>query len=479
MELLQQSDKGESMNRFKPLMVFTFVILFQFVTPALLEAGKQPHVVFIIADDLGFADVGYHGSDIMTPAIDTIAKEGARLERLYALPFCTPTRASIMTGRYPFRYGLQTAAIPADGKYGLDTNEYLLPEMLKKAGYRTAIVGKWHLGHADKKYWPLNRGFDYQYGPLLGEVDYYTHSAKGKRDWYENQKPLIEEGYATHLIGRTAVKVIQEHNPDLPLFLYLTFTAPHAPYQVPKEYEEKYPDIEDETRRVYAGMVTAMDDEIARVLAKLDQKGMRDDTLVIFMSDNGGNRTAMFSGESDVSELTLPASNAPYRGGKGTILEGGTRVVGAVSWPGHIKPGAIANPIHVVDFLPTIVNLAGASTNGSKPLDGVDQWPRISGASGPVRTEVVYNIEPYRAAVSNGNWKLIMKAGIPPVANLYDLSTDPAEERDLANSHQEIVAELQELILSHTNQTRPPLFFKYVLTHSDRMEKFIRPMIPE
>ncbi|MGD8353796.1 MAG: sulfatase-like hydrolase/transferase, partial [Pseudomonadota bacterium] len=379
----------------------------------------------------------------------------------------------------PFRYGLQTAAIPVDGAYGLDTDEYLLPQMLKKAGYRTVIVGKWHLGHADEKYWPLKRGFDYQYGPLAGEVDYYTHFAGGKMDWYENQVPLAEEGYATRLIGRKAVQIITDHDPEVPLFLYLTFTAPHAPYQVPEAYENKYPDIKDETRRAYAGMVTAMDDEIARVLTVLDRKGMRSDTLVIFMSDNGGNRTAMFSGESDVSDVTLPASNAPYSGGKGTILEGGTRVVATVNWPGQIKPGTITDPIHVVDFLPTIAGLAGATTERSKPLDGFDQWTLLSGNGGPVRTEVIYNIEPYRAAAAKGNWKLIMKAGIPPAARLYDLSVDPAEEKDIADQHPEIAADLQKLIFSYARQTRAPLFFKYAVIHSEGMEKFLRPMMPE
>lgn len=456
--------------------VFT---LLRLLAPSVSEAALKPHVIMIIADDLGYADVGYHGSDILTPAIDALAAQGAKLERLYALPFCTPTRASIMTGRYPFRYGLQTAAIPADGAYGLDTDEYLLPQMLKKAGYRTAIVGKWHLGHADEKYWPLTRGFDYQYGPLVGEVDYYTHSTGGKMDWYENQAPLAEEGYATRLLGRKAVQILTEHDPKVPLFLYLAFTAPHAPYQVPEVYEDKYPEIEDPTRRAYAGMVTAMDDEIAQVLSALERKGMRKDAFIIFISDNGGNRTAMFSGESDVSDVTLPASNAPFRGGKGTILEGGTRVVGLVNWPGQIQPGIITDPIHVVDFLPTITGLADAPVKESKTLDGVDQWPVLSGKGGPVRTEMIYNIEPYRAAASKGKWKLILKAGIPMAATLYDLSNDSAEENNLADQHPDIAAGLQELIFSNARQAKPPLFFKYAVRHSDPMEKFLRPMMPE
>jgi arylsulfatase A-like enzyme len=444
----------------------------------LLKENK-PNIVIIIADDLGWADVGFHGSDIHTPNIDTLADKGAKLERFYAFPFCTPTRASLLTGRYPFRYGLQTAAIPADGKYGLDMNEHLLPQMLKKAGYRTAIVGKWHLGHADERYWPRNRGFDYQYGPLGGEIDYYTHSVKGKRDWYENHVPLIEDGYATELIGSKAVQVLLEHDTDTPLFLYLTFTAPHAPYQVPVEYEEQYRNITDPTRRTYAGMVTSMDDQIGRVLDTLDLKGIRKNTLIFFMSDNGGNRSSIFSGESDVSELNLPASNSPYRGGKGTILEGGCRVVAVVNWPGHIMPRTILDPIHVVDLLPTFAGIAGASTQGAHSPDGIDQWKLFTSGTGASRIEVVYNIEPYRAAISKGKWKVILKPAFPPLVELYDLESDPSEETNVADLHPEQVEQLQKRIVELSKEARMPLFFGYTLEHSDQLKKFIAPMLPE
>ena len=176
------------------------------------SAAAKPNIVYILADDLGWKDVGFHGSDIRTPSIDTLAREGARLEQLYTQPLCTPSRAALMTGRYPFRYGLQTLVIPSNGRYGLDTQEWILPQALKEAGYRTAIVGKWHLGHADRKYWPRQRGFDYQYGPLLGEIDYFTHSAHGTRDWFRDNEPVKEEGYVTQLLGRDAVKLIEGHD---------------------------------------------------------------------------------------------------------------------------------------------------------------------------------------------------------------------------------------------------------------------------
>src|SRR5512133_2081430 len=184
-------------------------------------ADSKPNILLIIADDLGWKDVGYHGSDIKTPNIDALAAGGAKLEQFYAQPLCTPTRACLMTGRYPLRYGLQTAVVPAAYTYGLPTDEWLLPQALKEAGYKTAIVGKWHLGHGDRKFWPRQRGFDHQYGPLIGEIDYFTHKEHDTVDWYRDNKVVVEEGYSTTLLGNDAVKLINAHDPAMPLYLYL------------------------------------------------------------------------------------------------------------------------------------------------------------------------------------------------------------------------------------------------------------------
>src|SRR5215510_11769138 len=232
---------------------------------AAAQGAPRPHIVYIVADDLGWKDVGFHGSDIKTPHIDRLAQTGARLEQFYVQPMCTPTRAAFMTGRYPFRYGLQTLVIPDALRYGLATDEWLLPQALKAAGYRTGMVGKWHLGHGDRKYWPRQRGFDYHYGAMVGEIDYFTQSSGKVRDWFRDNRPVKEEGYVTQLLGKDAVARINEHDPQTPLFLYLAFTAPHAPYQAPKEYIDKYKHIEDPTRRTYAAMIASMDDEIGKV----------------------------------------------------------------------------------------------------------------------------------------------------------------------------------------------------------------------
>src|SRR5947209_10938180 len=195
-------------------------------TQATAQQGKKPNIVYIISDDQGWKDVGFHGSDIKTPNIDKLAAEGARLEQFYAQPMCTPTRAALMTGRYPLRYGLQSGVIPSGGSYGLATDEYTLPQMLKDAGYETAMVGKWHLGHAKTEYWPRQRGFDSFYGALVGEIDHFKHASHGVMDWYRNNKPLKEPGYDNILFGNEAVKVIEGHGGKAPLFLYLAFTAP-------------------------------------------------------------------------------------------------------------------------------------------------------------------------------------------------------------------------------------------------------------
>ena len=422
------------------------------------QAAPRPNIVYIVADDLGWKDVGFHGSDIKTPSIDKLAREGARLEQFYVQPMCTPTRAALLTGRYPFRYGLQTLVIPTPGKYGLPTDEWLLPQALKEVGYRTEMVGKWHLGHADRKYWPRQRGFDYHYGAMVGEIDYYTHASSNIRDWYRDNKPVKEEGYVTQLLGKDAVARIMDHDPKTPLFLYLAFTAPHAPYQAPKEYLDRYKNIADPTRRAYAAMISSMDDEIGKVLAALEKKKMRDNTLIVFMSDNGGNTLAMFSGDADVSKLKLPADNGPYRGGKGLLYEGGTRVAALANWPGHIKPGEVREMIHVVDMFPTFTALAGVNVNKGKPLDGLNVWSSISEGRPSPRHEVVYNIEPFRGGVRQDDWKLIWRTPLPSALELYNLAEDPSEKTNLADKNPQKVAELQKRIEQLSKESAKSLF---------------------
>jgi arylsulfatase A-like enzyme len=427
-------------------------------------AAKRPNIIHIVADDLGWKDVGFNGcQDIKTPNLDALAAGGARFTQFYVQPMCTPTRAALMTGRYPFRYGLQTIVIPGPAGYGLDTSEWLMPKALKEAGYNTAIIGKWHLGHADKKYWPRQRGFDYQYGPMIGELDYYTHTDAGVRDWFRDNKPVVEEGYTTHLLGTDAVRYIGNQDPTKPFYLYLTFNAPHTPYQAPQEYIDRYPNIADLTRRTYAGMVTCLDEQIGRVVAELDRKGLRDNTLIIFHSDNGGTTNAMFAGQmADLSKTKLPCDNGPYRDGKGTLFEGGCRVAALANWPGRIKAQTVDGIIHAVDMYPTLASLAGASTAKCKPLDGLNVWQTIAEGAPSPRTEVVYNVEPFRGAVRQGDWKLIWRSLIPTSVDLYNLAEDPYEKNNVAAAHPDKVAAMQNRLNELGREAAKPLALIYV-----------------
>jgi len=408
-------------------------------------AEAKPNILFIVADDLGWRDVGFHGSDIKTPNIDRLAGEGTRLEQYYVQPMCTPTRAALMTGRYPLRYGLQTGVILSAHTYGVPTDEWLLPQALKEAGYETAIVGKWHLGHASREYWPRQRGFDHQYGPLIGEIDYFTHQQHGVVDWYRDNKQVVEKGYSTTLLGNEAVERVKAHDPAKPLFLYLAFNAAHTPYQAPPEYLDRYRDVPDPSRRAYAGSITAMDDQVARVLAALDLKKMRANTLIVFMSDNGGTQNAMFAGEVDMSKIKIPCDNGPYRDGKGSLYEGGTRVAALANWPGHIKAGGtVDGMIHVVDWYPTLVGLTGGQTDKAKPLDGMNVWPTLSEGRPSPRTEIVYNVEPFRSAIRQEDWKLIWRTLLPEAVELYNIAQDPSEKSNVAAQNPDKVAALQQ-----------------------------------
>jgi arylsulfatase A-like enzyme len=264
-------------------------------------------------------------------------------------------------------------------------------------------------------------------------------------DWYRNNQVVKEEGYSTTLLGNDAVKLINENDTSKPLYLYLTFNSPHTPYQAPQEYLDKYKDIADPSRRAYAASITAMDDQIGRVLDALDKKGMRENTVIFFQSDNGGTRNKMFAGEGDMSKIVIPCDNGPYREGKGSLYEGGTRVIALANWPGHVRSGAtVDGMIHVVDIYPTVAALAGASTTKAKPLDGMDMWPTISEGKPSPRTEVIYNVEPFRAGVREGDWKLIWRSPLPSAIELYNIPQDPSEKNNLAAQNPEKVAELQK-----------------------------------
>ena len=434
------------------------------------SAAERPHIVVIVADDLGNADLGYRGSRIRTPHIDSLAHSGVRLESYYGLPVCTSARAALMTGRYPMRYGLQTLVIFPSHTYGLPIEEKTLPEALKEVGYRTVMVGKWHLGHADRKYWPHHRGFDHFYGNVVGEVDYFTKERGGVVDWQRNGTFLHEEGYHTRQIGDEAVGLIESHDASQPLFLYFASLAPHAPYQAPPEDIAAYADIfPDPAHRQYAAMITGLDTQVGRIVEALEKKGIRDNTLIFFTSDNGGATSALFAtGARSPAERAAsggvalgakpPASNAPLKGGKASLHEGGVRVPAVVNWPSRLAPAVIDAPLHHVDLMPPLLALTGGSGNPEVPFDGRDATATIAAGAASPHDEILLNVEVFRGAIRRGTWKLIKLAILPGTTELYDLATDPGESTNLAAEHPEIVADLEGRLIAYSRQQKPSLW---------------------
>ncbi len=435
------------------------------------DAADKPNIVFIMADDLGNADLGYRGGEIRTPNIDRLATTGVRCESFYGMPVCTPSRAALMTGRYPIRHGLQTLVIFPSHGYGLPTDERTLPQALKDAGYQTYMVGKWHLGHADRKYWPQNRGFDHFYGNLVGEVDYFTKERGGLIDWQRNGEFLKEEEYFTTLIGNEAVKLIEAQDPAKPFFLYFASLAPHAPYQAPKKYIDRHASFPDEKRRAYAGMITALDDRVGRVVTALEQKGLRDNTIILFASDNGGATSALFatgarseedrkaSGGVGLGEKP-PASNGRFRAGKGSLYEGGVRVPAFVNWPGHLKPAVVDAPVAMVDVMPTLLALAGGKGSADHPFDGKDIWPTLSSGAPSPHDEILINVEAIRGAIRKGDWKLVRLATFPGKTELFNLANDPEEKTNVADQHPEMVSELNARLVTYAREMKPSEWIK-------------------
>ena len=432
----------------------------------------RPNIVIILADDLGNADLGYRGSDIKTPNIDKLASDGVRLESFYGMPVCTPSRAELMTGRYAMRYGLQTLVIFPSHSYGLPTDERTLPQALKEVGYETEMVGKWHLGHADKKFWPQNRGFDHFYGNLVGEVDYFSKERGGIIDWQRDGKFLKEDGYFTTLIGNEAVNIIKSHDTSKPLFLYVASLAPHAPYQAPKADVDAYKIAAgDVHRHTYAAMITDLDTQVGRIVAALSQKNMLDNTLIIFSSDNGGATNALFATgarspeereESGGVELggRTPASNGNLRDGKGSLYEGGVRVPTIFHWPAKLKPGIVDAPMGMVDVMPTVLALAGATGSQDHPFDGKNIWPTLTENQPSPHEDILINVEAFRGAVRKGNWKLIKIALLPGKTELYDLSKDPGEQNNVAGQFPEIVTDLEARLVAYAKEMKPSEWIK-------------------
>ncbi len=429
---------------------------------SLLAAGAapRPNIIYILADDLGWKDVGFHGGAIKTPYLDALAQRGARLERFYTQTYSSATRAALLTGRHPMRYGFQTLSILPWSQYGLPNDEHLLSEALKQAGYRTAMLGKWQLGHYKKDFWPTRRGFESFYGSFNGDLDCVRKTNVLRQpDWHRNDRPIREDGYCTTLIGRDAVRIIEKHDRIKPLFLFLSFNAPQSPLTAPKAYLDRFPELRDLDQRAYAAAVTALDDAIGKVIAAIEARGMTQDTLVIFHSDNGGAVPNQYpSGDGDIKRQV--ADNGPYRDGKGSLYEGSLRVVAIASWPEKIPPGIVTEPIHITDMYPTLLGLAGAGAGQIKPLDGVNQWPAIAEAKLSPRRELLLGMEDFRAALMVDDWKLIVYSRLPVRHELYHVQDDPSEEDNRASREPRRVQDMLERLNEYAWEMAPSLYLE-------------------
>lgn len=413
---------------------------------------KRPNIVFIIADDMGWADVGYHGSEIETPNIDRLSREGVRFRQHYVMATCTPTRVGLMTGHYPSRYGVMA---PAYGKI-FDDDTVTLALALRSSGYRTSIAGKWHMG-SPPECTPRKYGFDSSYGYFHGQIDPYTHHYKtGVRSWHRNDQYFDEEGHATDLITDEAVRIIESDN-DRPFLLYVAYSVPHFPLDEPDEWTSRYKRIKEASRRLYAASVTHMDHGIGRIIDALARKGLRENTLVVFVSDNGGQESwhseDQYRGRYADKPHTVLGDNRPLRGWKGDVYEGGIRVPALANWPGVLKPGERNVPVHIVDWMPTLCRLAGYSPERDLNWDGRDIWPLVCEGVANAEPRPLYWKTPNSSAVRLGDWKIIVKRGRGDV-ELYNLASDPYETEDLAQQHPETLKKLERLLAKFSQDDR-------------------------
>lgn len=404
----------------------------------------RPDIVIIVPDDLGWADVGYNGSFIRTPNIDALARSGVRLGHHYVMPTCTPTRVALMTGKYPSRYGVLS---PAYGEV-IYRDEPTLASILKDNGYATAIAGKWHMG--SPPYTPTKYGFQSSYGYFDGQIDPYTHAYKdGRRSWHRNDVLVDEVGHATDLITDEAVRVIREER-DKPLLLYVTYSVPHYPLDEPEAWTSLYDGMNLlSSHTLFAASVTHMDAGIGKIIRALDETGKRNHTLVLFISDNGGQQrwasdTEYHGRYADRPHLVL-GNNFPLRGWKVDLYEGGIRVPAIANWPGHLAPGTADFPMHVVDWLPTICRLTGSEKALKQHApDGRDIWAQLTGSQTADSTRRFYWKTPQGSAVRDGAWKLIVHND--GRQELFNVETDFRELRDMSTHNPEKVAALMKLL---------------------------------
>ncbi|XP_078610513.1 arylsulfatase B-like isoform X2 [Branchiostoma floridae x Branchiostoma japonicum] len=454
-------------------------VVLLFLTAALATAAAQPgsknatkpNILFIVADDLGWNDVGWHNPDVKTPVLDQLANEGVILNQSYVNYVCTPSRTAFMTGYFPYHVGSQHTVFFPQQAQGIPSKFPFLPEKLKQLGYATHMVGKWHLGFCNWNYTPTYRGFDSFYGYYNGAEDYYTHVVANGLDLRDDKDVVKTKSgqYGTYFFTDRVVDIVEKHPADTPLFMYLPYQNVHQPLQVPKRFEDMYASVQDENRRKLLGMVSALDEAVGNVTMAMKKAGLWDNTLVIFTTDNGG-------------WISASGNNYPLRGGKVTLWEGGTRGVAFAHGKMLQKTGYTNNEmIHAVDWFPTILAAAGGTAD--EAIDGVSQLDTIMSGQPSPRTEFVYNIDDEfptkQGAIRVGDYKLIegyagkpdgwilppnlagsqLDSGDPVIGTwLFNLKDDPTEHHNLADSMPDKLKEMQAKLQQYRKSLVPAIF---------------------
>jgi len=424
-----------------------------------MSEQSRPNILFLLADDLGWADVSFHGSPIRTPNIDRLALEGVELRQHYVCPMCTPTRAALLTGRHPGRFGPH-ATVPSNAPV-LPDGYPTLATVLRAGGYDTGLFGKWHLG-SSPRFGPNHFGFNTAYGSLAGGVDPYNHRYKRGEfsvTWHRNGGLVQETGHVTDLIVRNAVEWIETR--EAPWFCYVPFTAVHVPVKPTQAWLDEYQceHFDDDPRKdlsfkKYAAYTSHMDRGVGELLEALDRTCGRENTIVVFSSDNGAindcplHETDKYPGWQE--EYPRLGSNLPLRGVKAQLYEGGIRTPTVVSWRGVLEPGAMDHPVHAVDWMPTLTGLTGATPQEDPRWDGMDIWPLISGRrESPKERCIFWNFQGAAAlGVRYGDWKLISREpnGGERTMELFNIAEDPCEQSEVSSEHPEIVRDLSDMI---------------------------------
>ncbi len=422
-----------------------------FPQPARAQSDDHPNIVFIMADDLGWADVAFHGGNAPTPHLDRLANGALELTQHYVAPVCSPTRSGLLTGRCWSRFGITTPT----NELALPIDTVTMSRALQHVGYATCLIGKWHLGSLPQ-WGPNHFGFDHSYGSLAGGISPWNHRYKKGPytvTWHRNEELIEETGHVTDLLTDEAVRWINARDAS-PFFLYLPYTAVHLPLKEPDQWLQRVPkSITGDVPRHYAASVMHLDDAVGRIINALVKANVRDNTLLVFTSDNGGSTAEnndLKYPDDNCPSGPLTGNNLPLRGRKGDVYEGGTRVPTIVSWPARVKSGRVDSPVQITDWMPTFCSLAGYQSDRDLKWDGSDLTELLVNQS-PLPARSVYAVGPgWRASsLRYGDWKLIVQGdGEKRRLELFDIANDPSESTNLADSQskraEEMLARLRE-----------------------------------